>query len=124
MNKKILLGLTFLSVFSLFVSAAEVNMTAYDNENARLIKGPFAQKLKTCTPYTYKGDTFIAQIVGVKNRKCIYRGFSAEGNWENRYTLRELRNPNTFSEILKTVNYYSEPVNEPQNGQPAAAPQQ
>jgi len=92
----------------LAVFAKDVSTKAYDAEKEKVISdGILVAKLKSCTPYIYKGKSFIAQIMGIQNRKCVYREFTGDSMSEYSFDVKKIKNTKEIAQLLRELEEFN-----------------
>lgn len=112
MRKKILVCFALLS--TLLTVSAVLAETSTDYMSAEIAKNKqvIGKKLRSCTPYIYNGDTFIAQVVGYANKKCHYRFYSSDLQMKCEIPankMKQLSNTNPASVCTSTDERYTIP---------------
>lgn len=109
MKKNLILSLSLLLFAAATMVIAEQSDASIALENEiNSHKKIMTKKLSACSPYLYRGDTFVANVFGVKNNKCIYSFRSTLSSVDCEIPYGEMRN----IEAIDTAKYCHAPEGE------------
>lgn len=107
MKKNLILSLILLATATAVIAEQQDSKLALENEiNSH--KKLMSKKLSACSPYLFRGDTFVANIFGVKNKKCIYSFRSTISSVDCEIPYHEMKNV----EAVDTAKYCKAPEGE------------